>query len=148
MPKANCRRIVFLINDIDTTGENQMKFLLVLTLGLASLSLQFANAGDEGAPIDVYVAKLGVQDHFNSKGKRLKSAAAIIRQDRANYHKFGKRDAIDEGDRFFNNKKNRDILELMLNNGYISPTTKRRILDDTPTIVVYVYSNSIRVELQ
>lgn len=123
-----------------------MKFLLALTLGLASL--QLANAGDDGAPIDVYVAKLGVQDHFNSRGKRLKSAAAIIRQDRANYHKFGKRDAIDEGDSFFNNKKNRGILESMLNNGFISPATKKKILDDTPTIMVYIYSDSISVEIQ
>lgn len=123
-----------------------MKFLLALTLGLASL--QLANAGDAGAPIDVYVAKLGVQDHFNSQGKRLKSAAAIIRQDRANYHKFGKRDAIDEGDSFFNNKKNRGILESMLNRGFISPSTKKKIVDDTPTIVVYVYLDSIVVEIQ
>ena len=32
------------------------------------------------------------QDHLNSNEQRLKTAAAITRQDRANFHRFGLRD--------------------------------------------------------
>lgn len=39
--------------------------------------------------IESYIALLSDADHFNSSGQRLTSAAAIIRQDRANYHLFG-----------------------------------------------------------
>ena len=52
-----------------------------------------------------YLARLGPADHFNSSGERLTSAAAIIRQDRANYHQFGKRDEEDDGDDFFGSKE-------------------------------------------
>jgi hypothetical protein len=68
-----------------------------------------------------YIARLGPTDHFNSNGVRLTSAAAIIRQDRANYHQFEKRDPEDEGDRFFASIENRAILERMLENGQSAP---------------------------
>ena len=40
--------------------------------------------------VESYVAFLSEADHFNSNGQRLTSAAAIIRQDRANFHRFGR----------------------------------------------------------
>ncbi|NPA50899.1 MAG: hypothetical protein GXO02_04645 [Epsilonproteobacteria bacterium] len=40
----------------------------------------------EARYIGTYYARLGVWDHFNSRGERLTDAAAIIRQDRFNYH--------------------------------------------------------------
>ena len=50
--------------------------------------------------LGIYVARLGSNDHFNSSGKRLTSVAAIIRQDRANFHKLGLRDIEDQNDFF------------------------------------------------
>jgi len=47
--------------------------------------------------VESYVAFLSEADHFNSNGERLRSAAAIIRQDRANFHRFGRRDPDDQG---------------------------------------------------
>ena len=38
---------------------------------------------------------LSEQDHLNSNEQRLTTAAAIIRQDRANFHRFGLRDPAD-----------------------------------------------------
>lgn len=58
-------------------------------------------------PLDSYTARLSSEDHFNSDGSRLKSAADIIRQDRANYHKFKIRDAEDQGDSFFDDVDSR-----------------------------------------
>ena len=51
--------------------------------------------------IESYQAVLSERDHFNSNGQWLTSAAAIIRQDRANFHRYGFRDAADEDDKFF-----------------------------------------------
>jgi hypothetical protein len=64
---------------------------------------------------ETYYARLSGADHFNSRGQRLKSAAAIIRQDRANYHRFNVRDDEDTGDSYFSSKSNRAALERMLN---------------------------------
>lgn len=88
---------------------------------------------------ETYVAKLSSRDHFNSKGKRLTNAAAIIRQDRANYHKYGKRDAGDQSDKFFANANNRALLEKYLNRGTSAKSVLRKIINGTPTIIVKIY---------
>lgn len=49
----------------------------------------------------VYDARLGSQDLVNSTGQPQKDLCAVIQQDRANYHRFGKRDAPDEADPIF-----------------------------------------------
>lgn len=117
-----------------------MKYLL-LTAGFFAF-LQSAQAGEL---IESYTAKLGSADHFNSRGTRLSNVAAIIRQDRANFHKFGKRDAQDQWDAFFASKSNRALLESMLNNGYISKQTRNQIVNGTPIITVNIYSDYIEV---
>lgn len=83
-----------------------------------------------------YVARLGAADHFNSSGERLTSAAAIIRQDRANYHSIGKRDTEDQDDFFFASKENRAVLERMLENGQSSPGALVEIVNGTPLVLV------------
>ncbi len=100
------------------------------------------------APIEIYYARLGSQDHYNSRGNRLESVAGIIRQDRANYHKFYRRDSEDTGDSYFASKSNRAVLERMLNNGYASRSTRNAILYGNPLILVRVYNRRIEVELR
>jgi hypothetical protein len=73
--------------------------------------------------IESYVAFLSETDHFNSNGQRLTSAAAIIRQDRANFHRFGIRDPQDEDDSFFADSGNRETLERMLETGMPHPAS-------------------------
>ena len=93
--------------------------------------------------VESYVAFLSNADHFNSRGQRLTSAAAIIRQDRANYHRFGRGDAGDEGDIFFADAGNRDALERMLERGHASPGVISQIINSTCTVRVDIYrSNS------
>jgi hypothetical protein len=89
--------------------------------------------------LEQYVAVLSGQDHFNSNGDRLTDAAAIIRQDRANYHKYGKRDQGDSGDTYFASVRNRELLERMLNRGTISAGTIDAIVNGTPTILVRIF---------
>jgi hypothetical protein len=89
-----------------------------------------------------YMARLGPADHFNSNGVRLTSAAAIIRQDRANYHQFARRDAEDEGDRFFSSLENRAILERMLEKGQSAPGVLAEIINGTPLVEVQICRGS------
>ena len=89
--------------------------------------------------LESYVAVLSENDHFSSKGGRLENAAAIIRQDRANFHKLGKRDAGDQTDRFFADANNRESLEQLLNRGHAKASTLRAIVKGTPTVTVSLY---------
>jgi hypothetical protein len=89
--------------------------------------------------IGSYVALLSEADHFNSSGQRLNSAAAIIRQDRANFHRFGVRDPQDESDGFFSDEGNRNTLEQMLERGHADPGVIGRIVDGTPLIRVDIF---------
>ncbi len=123
-----------------------MKKIIIAT-ALAFMST-FAQAGDDS--IESYTAKLGEKDHFNSNGERLKTAAAILRQDRANFHEFGIIDAEDEetGDNaFFGKKANRAKLEVMLKRGTIAKETEKAILNGTPVVHVTVYKDHIDVSL-
>ena len=68
-----------------------------------------------------YTARIGGQDLVNSNGVALVSVAAIIRQDRANVHRFGLRDADDETDPYFADADNRAALEVLVQKGSAPP---------------------------
>ncbi len=89
--------------------------------------------------VESYEARLGPGDHFNSNGQRLGSAAAIIRQDRANFHRFNRRDPEDEGDQFFADEGNRAALERMLERGRSSPSAISRVVNGTPLVRVDIF---------
>lgn len=89
--------------------------------------------------IESYVARLGADDHFNSRGERLTSPAQIIRQDRANFYKFGRGDAEDEDDMFFRDVKSRELLQRFLQRGYTAPEVYRAIVSGQPLVRVNVY---------
>jgi hypothetical protein len=92
--------------------------------------------------IESYTAVLSERDHFNSNGERLHSAAAIIRQDRANYHRFGLQDDGDSDDAYFSDANNRDTLERLLNNGTADPGVVSRIVNGVVEVRVDVYRGS------
>ena len=89
--------------------------------------------------VENYVARLGPEDHFNSSGERLTSPALIIRQDRANYHKFGVRDPEDQSDDFFQSASNRELLQELLDRGRTTPSAYRMIVNGQPLIRVNIY---------
>jgi len=92
--------------------------------------------------LEGYVAQLSERDHFNSNGQRLTTAAAIIRQDRANFHRFGLRDAADEDDKFFADEGNRAALERLLEHGRADPGVILRIVNGTPLVRVEVWQGN------
>jgi hypothetical protein len=112
------------------------KFLKVLVLAVAMGAPTLAQAPQL---IGSYVALLSEADHFNSSGQRLTSAAAIIRQDRANFHRFGVKDPQDESDTFFADEGNRAALEQMLERGRADPGVLARIVNGTSLVRVDIY---------
>ncbi|MGQ0595616.1 MAG: hypothetical protein ACT4QB_24170 [Gammaproteobacteria bacterium] len=89
--------------------------------------------------IESYLAHLGAADHFNSKGQRLTAPALIIRQDRANFHKFVRRDPGDEADQYFADASNRELLQQMLQRGRTTREAFHAIVNSQPMIRVNVY---------
>jgi hypothetical protein len=122
--------------------------LLVLVAAMLGTGLvQHADAQILGQLVESYSARLGPRDHYNSNGERLRSAAAIIRQDRANFYVYGLRDDEDEPDPYFSSKGNRARLEQMLENGRTTPEAIYRVVNGTPLIRVDIYATGISVSI-
>ncbi len=111
----------------------------------AVLAVIVAEPAAARQPMDSYCATLSARDHFNSNGQRLTTAAAIIRQDRANYHKFRRRDSGDQGDSFFSLQANRARLEALIAEGSSDPGVLRRIVNGEPRICVDIWNDYVNV---
>jgi len=57
-----------------------------------------------------YFSSLGPADAFNSRGQPLDDLCAIAQQDRANWHRFGKREQTDGPDPFFTTTERRAMM--------------------------------------
>ena len=118
---------------------------IAVVLSVAA-SVLFAGTAVAQELIVSYTAQLSERDHFNSNGQRLTSAAAIIRQDRANYHRFGLRDAADQWDPVFADMGARARMESLLNRGTSDASAIRAIVNGTPLVTVEVWGFAGRVE--
>jgi hypothetical protein len=122
--------------------------LLVLVATMFGTGLvRQAEAQILGQLVESYTARLSPRDHYNSNGERLQSAAAIIRQDRANFYVYGLRDNEDEPDPYFSSKGNRARLEQMLENGRTTSEAIYRVVNGTPLIRVDIYATGISVTI-
>ena len=122
--------------------------LLVLVATMLGTGLgRHADAQILGQLVESYSARLSQRDHYNSNGERLRSAAAIIRQDRANFYVYGLRDDEDEPDPYFSSKGNRARLEQMLENGRTTSDAIYRVVNGTPLIRVDIYATGISVSI-
>lgn len=111
-------------------------FAILLTI-LSAVALP--NTAASQALIESYVAYLSFDDHYNSEGQRLTEPWQIVRQDRANFHRFGIMDAGDEWDSFFESADNRAALEQMILSGYIAPAAANSIVNSNVWIRVDIY---------
>ncbi len=107
-----------------------------------------APAFAQGPMLEQYDAFLGSEDHFNSRGARLTEPWQIIRQDRANFHRFGMRDTGDQGDAFFASAANRARMEQLIRNGRIDAGAATRIINGNVWIRVEIYENAVNVVVQ
>lgn len=92
-------------------------------------------------------ARLSAADHKASDGFPLKAVGMIIQQDRANYHRFAKRDAEDTSDDVFADQQARAKLA----NAEIAgqPDLLKEVLNGAPLVDVHVFSGArgYRLEL-
>ena len=117
-----------------------------LAVALAFASFAIAQpALAQSAPIDGYCAQISDNDKYASDGFQLTDAGSILRQDRANYHRFGTPDADDYGDNSFDTVAARERLPSMLDNGFIEPYIAREIVRGYPYVCVDIYRNSLTV---
>ena len=95
-----------------------------------------------------YVARISYQDKQASDGYPLDTAAQMVRQDRANFHKFHNSDPDDENDVWFRSNDSRSRLERMLGQGgAMSSGVRRAIINNEPLIQVDVYRNHVEVTI-
>ena len=119
-----------------------------LTAAAAVMTLALAGAAQADQYLGSYEARISENDHQASDGYALDTAAQMVRQDRANWHKFGSGDAEDQGDDWFDSKASRTRLESLLNKGSaMSASTRRAIENGEPVVQVDVYRNSVKVSI-
>ncbi|MBD0416062.1 hypothetical protein [Oryzicola mucosus] len=95
-----------------------------------------------------YVARISAKDHVASDGYPLDSAAQMVRQDRANWHRFGRGDREDQDDPWFGSANARTRFERLLQQpGAMSAATKRAITRGQPVVEVRVYRQSVEVDV-
>ncbi len=90
-----------------------------------------------------YTARLSARDHRNSRGQPLVNAASIVRQDRANFHRFGLRDDEDQYDPRFASKSARSRLARALRR--MPRDVVQQIKQGTPLVQVQVWSDRVTV---
>jgi hypothetical protein len=95
---------------------------------------------------DLYWARLGPEDHSNSRGTPIESAAGILRQDRANYHKLDMRDDDDRHDLTFHDAEERAWLSKALKES-LDDGTKGIVHKRQPLVEVVVYRDRVDVNI-
>jgi hypothetical protein len=112
---------------------------ILVALALA-LGLPLAAAPAAAQPfLGQYTAYIGAQDLYNSNGQRLTEHWQILRQDRANLHRFGISQPGDEWDPFFGSVDARAAMERMVMQGATDPVARQGIIGGNVMVVVQVY---------
>ena len=120
--------------------------LVAIGLALTHSGLTSPAAADEF--LGSYVARISWKDHEASTGRKLDTAAQVVRQDRANVHRHIQTDEEDDIDVWFTTNAKRTSFEVLLNReGAIDQATRRAIMEGEPLIEVEVYRDSVKVVL-
>jgi len=107
----------------------------------AALTLTLAGPAAAQDLIARYTAFIGPQDLHNSRGQRLGEPWQVLRQDRANFHRYGIRQFADEYDPVFAAMDNRARMEALLRAGSITPEARRAILRGDAIVHVQVFGH-------
>lgn len=112
---------------------------LFAALAIAAAGLGVSAPAQAQDLLESYGAYISWADVHNSKGVRLWEPWQILRQDRANFHKFGIRDDVDDWDSFFSSYNNRATMEQMIMRGYIDPVAAQQIVNGDALIRVSIW---------
>jgi hypothetical protein len=113
------------------------KLLILSSVAIAAITSMSIPARADDV-LDEYNAYIGEDDLYNSNGERLREPWQIIRQDRANYHKYKVRQRGDENDSYFSSVNNRAAAERMVRSGTITREARRLLLNGDVMINVKV----------
>ncbi len=102
-----------------------------------------AHAQDK--PVVTYQARLSAADHRNAAGTPVSTAAAVLRQDRTNYHLLNKRDAEDQADTVFSDPMKRVDLERLAS--ALPADVSEAILAGTPLVEVAWHGTRVTVRV-
>ena len=121
-------------------------------LAAAAVALVFglgaAGAAQADEMLGSYLARISDADKQANDGYALDTAAQIVRQDRANWHKYGSNDDEDQSDAWLESADARARFERQLNApGAMDRATRNAIVNGYPLIQVSIYRNSVYVEL-
>ena len=92
--------------------------------------------------IGQYTAYIANDDLYNSSGARLSEPWQVLRQDRANYHRFGIRQPGDQWDPWFGDIDNRAAMERMVMQGRIDPVARRNLVNGGAIVEVFIYGRN------
>jgi hypothetical protein len=115
---------------------------LSLRAVILALLLPALPAAADGV-IASYGAYIDVDDLYNSDGERLSAPWQVLRQDRANYHRYGIAQPGDEWDPVFHDLDARAALERLLRQGSISPAAARIIMRGDALVYVTIWGNGL-----
>ena len=95
-----------------------------------------------------YRAKINEQDHYNSRGTRLGNLISVLRQDRANYYKYGGNRG-DSADRYFSSFRKRRAMEHMsiIPIGISYNSLRKLVLYGTPLLEIEVHKRKLLVRV-
>jgi len=112
----------------------------ILMAAVAALAWPAAGPAQE-YQVGGYMAWIGPEDLYNSSGQRLGDAVSILRQDRANFHRFGIRHQGDEADPWFGQQAARQAMEGMFRaGGGILPAFQQMIMAGNVPVWVTIYA--------
>lgn len=111
-----------------------MRLVLALILSVAMAAPAAAQQ-----LLAVYTAYIGRADLHNSQGQRLTEPWQILRQDRANFHRFGIRQFQDEWDPIFHSMDARAQFERLIRAGRIEPRARQMVVRGDAMVHVEVW---------
>ena len=91
----------------------------IFAAACAAVLMASTSAAQADELLESHNAYIGQDDLSNSINERLTQPWQVIRQDRANVHRFGVRQPGDDVDGFFASARNRDLAERMIRNGRV-----------------------------
>ncbi|MGB3814304.1 MAG: hypothetical protein WA950_13880 [Shinella sp.] len=111
----------------------------IFAAACAAVIMASTGAAQADELLESYGAYIGQDDLYNSSNERLTQPWQVIRQDRANVHRFGVRQPGDDIDGFFASARNRELAERMIRDGEIGGSAARKLLDGDVRIHVDIW---------
>ncbi|MBC7282292.1 hypothetical protein [Hoeflea sp.] len=139
------RRSVIIHHKGKTDTMNSSFAFAAIALTVVAGHLVLAVPASAQSVQDEYCTRISQNDKFASDGYQLSDAASILRQDRANFHKFGMADDEDQGDNTFSSTQARARIPALVDNGDSDQGILNSIVNRTPFVCVEIYRNYMYV---